>query len=514
MTALVVFIVLAMVAALVSERVPRISSAAGDLRLHRVADDVWLYRGYFSNSAVFVLGDGVLVVDTQVSPRAARRLRREIEKVTTKPIRWIVNTHYHGDHTGGNAVFPEAEIVATTLTARYVVERDPERVEYAHTFGLEFQEVHPTIGPTRTFDERLVLELGGEVIEILQIGRCETPDACVVRWPRRGVVASGDGVATVDYPYNGVPFLDEGLRPDGEWVRFLETIRSWRPYALLPGHGPALVGEDAIDARLSLLSSLFADLMRTTAEELSRGGTTAEIVARVDARLRRYGEHPELRQYTVSQRFAIYRCINNLSPDREGKGWWHDLRPSVIVRACDDEVASELAGSSGSSVRERAAAIAASDRPRAIALLEGWLRAHDHDAAAWALLADVFFDGARGVRPTVDATEYFVASTKAAKRALAIDPDAQLALLNLGCAEVFGGMVLAQDMASGMDKIERALAKGGLTGLQRAKGEFFLGKAHQMELRDRQSDVHFKRALPPTLRPLYPLLRGAIRAFP
>jgi len=488
---------IALVLVLLGERMPRVRSQAGDLKLRKIADDIYLYRGFFSNSVVFVLGDGVLVVDTQVAPLAARRLRTEIEKITNKPVRWVVNTHYHGDHTGGNALFPEAEIIATSQTARYVVERDGERVEYAETFGLAFQEVHPTIGPTRTFDGSLILELGGERIEILQIGRCETPDACVVHWPRRGAVACGDGVATDEYPFNGVPFMDEGLRDDGEWVRFLQTIKSWNAHYLLPGHGEPLIGVDAINARMDLLSSLFEDVLRATREELGRGTPFAELVERVDDKLARYREHPGLHEGTVSQRFLIYRAFNNLSPERKGKGWWHDLRPSVIERApCDEKYSRGM------------------DRPRAITALEAHLAANPDDAASWAELSDVFLDGAQRVRPKVDATEYFVASTRAARKALAIDPDAQLALLNLGCAEVFGGMVLAQSMAPAIDKLERALGKGGLTAKQRLKARFFLGKAHQMELRDRESDKHLRLLLPLPLRPLYPLIRSTLRSMP
>jgi cyclase len=492
---------IAVVMVLVVERLPRARSQAGDLKLRKVADEIYLYRGFFSNSVVFVLGDGVLIVDTQVAPLAARRLRTDIEKITSKPIRWVVNTHYHGDHTGGNALFPEADIIATSQTARFVVERDRERVEYAETFGLAFQEVHPTIGPTRTFDGSLILELGGERIELHQIGRCETPDACVVYWPRRGAVACGDGVATDEYPFNGVPFMDEGLRDDGEWVRFLQTIKSWNAHYLLPGHGEPLVGSDAINARMELLSSLFEDVLRATRVEMARGTPFAELVERVDTKLSRYREHPGLHEGTVSQRFLIYRAFNNLSPDRKGKGWWHDLRPSVIVReACTEPFSLDRARSL--------------DRPRAITMLETHLQKNETDAAAWALLSDVFLDGAQKVRPKVDATEYFVASTKAAKRALAIDPDAQLALLNLGCAEVFGGMVLAQSMQPAIEKLERALAKGGLTAKQALKARFFLGKAHQMELRDRESDKHLRQLLPLPLRPLYPLVRSTLRSMP
>ena len=97
---------------------------SGDLRLHPIAPDVWIYRGYFSNSAVLQLPGGVVVVDTQITPRTGERLRREIARVTDAPIRYVVNTHYHGDHVGGNAAFADAEIVATEDTARFVRERD------------------------------------------------------------------------------------------------------------------------------------------------------------------------------------------------------------------------------------------------------------------------------------------------------------------------------------------------------------------------------------------------------
>jgi len=398
------------------------------------------------------------------------------------------------------------------LCAKYVVERDDERTDYARTFGLEFREIHPTIGPTKTFTGALVLDLDGERIEVLQIGRCETPDACVVHWPARRVVAAGDGVPTVDYPYNGVPLLDEGLRDDGEWIGFLRTIRKWRPEILLAGHGPALLGENEIAQRLDLLADLFADVMAVTKEERARGGSLYEMVDRIDARLDRYNQKPELRQHTVSQRFLIYRCLNNTDPSRKGKGWWHDLRPSVIERAPIEAAQKELA--TVGRPHARAAALAARNRPLAITMLETWLAEHPDDAAAWGLLSDVFLDGSSGVKPTVDATEFFVAATRAAKRAVALDANEPLALLNLGSSEIFGGMVLAQDMSGGIDKLERAIRSGALNKKQLGKAEFFLGKGHQHELRWRQSDHHFKRALPLALRPLFPLLRDAMRALP
>ena len=87
-------------------------------------------------------------------------------------------------------------------------------------------------------------------------------------------------------------------------------------------------------------------------------------------------------------------------------------------------------------------------------------------------------------------------------------------LLNLGVAEVFGGMVLAQRMDVGIGRIERALASSRLTSTQRRKGAFFLAKAHQVELRDAEADRWFRAVLPAPLRPFFPLVRARMRAYP
>src|SRR5262249_24059299 len=154
-----------------------------------------------------------------------------------------------------------------------------------------------------------------------------------------------------------------------------------------------------------------------------------EIVERVDRKLAHYRERPDLAEHTVSQRFAIYRCINNLIPERKGRGWWSDLRPSVIRRAPPENAARELdALTSGHGALQerarsplvcgRAAQLAREGDPAlAIALLEAHLEKLPGDAHALALLADTFFECARGVNPKVDATEYIGASIRAAERA-------------------------------------------------------------------------------------------------
>ena len=247
----------------------------GDLRLRPVARDVFVYRGYFSNSAVLLLPRSVLVVDTQVTPRAAQPLLAQLRALTDRPVRFVFNTHHHGDHVGGNAAFAGAQIISSADTARFVVERADERLHYARTFGLEIDDVPPPHPAGRTFDQRLELTIDGEHLELFRCGQVETPDAAVLWWPARRVLAAGDGVATAGYPYLGVPFLDEGLKDDGQWIGYLARLRALAPRGAAARARPGPGGRAPIAARLDLLAALMRDLFVATRAELASPAAAA-----------------------------------------------------------------------------------------------------------------------------------------------------------------------------------------------------------------------------------------------
>jgi glyoxylase-like metal-dependent hydrolase (beta-lactamase superfamily II) len=510
----------------------------GDLRLHAVARDVFLYRGYFSNSAVLLLPRSVLVVDTQVTPRAAQPLLAQLRALTDRPVRMVFNTHHHGDHVGGNAAFAGAEIIASGHTARFMVERADERLEYARTFGLEVEDVPPPVPPARTFDERLDLVVDGERLQLFRAGPVETPDAAVLWWPARRVLATGDAVATAGYPYLGVPFLDEGLRDDGGWVGHLARLRALAPRVVLPGHGPALVGRRRIGERLDLLSALMRDLLAATRAELAltAGGVVElaarierrlpsaardleDLVARIDRRLARYARRRDLEQSVATQRFAIYRALNSCLPGRQGRGWWHDLRPSALAVASTAEAEVELAGWSAPDAVPDTRLKELADlgrRDLAIAAMALWLERHPTagSAAAYGLLSELYFDGAAELPSKIDASEYIRGAARAAKTALALDPEAPLALLNLGTIEILSALIAGQDPARGAARIETALASSALDRRQRRRGRFALAKAHQAAFRPAEADRQLRKLLPVWARPFFPLLRTRLRSLP
>jgi cyclase len=491
-----------------------LSGISADMRLHRLAPDVYVYRGFFSNSAVLVLPRSVVVIDTQTNPRVAERLKRQIALVTDRPIKHVINTHYHGDHVGGNQAFPEAIVIAPEDTARFVHERDQERVEYCHTFGLHLQEVPVVRPPDRTFRDHTTLEIDGETLELAQLGRNETPDACVVFWPARKVAVVGDGVATDQYPWLGVPFLDEGLQDDGQWLGYLAAIGERRPEVLIPGHGAPLVGGPVIQARLTLLRALLTDLLEAVRVEIRAGTPFREGVERVDAKLAHYRRRTDLAERVVSQRFAIYRAWNSVDPSRRGQGWWADLRPKVLRDVPEAELDGLRSGLDSVAIRRKATTLAGSDRPLAVALLRRHLAENGDDTAAWVTLSSLALGGAVRTRPIVDATEYVNAAGPAAARALALEPSNPIAALNQGIVEVWGALVTGQPMDAPVTRLQAAVTGRGLSFAQRMLGRFFLAKAHQAEGRDAEADRWFSALLPGPLAWFAPVLVPRLRTYP
>lgn len=491
-----------------------VGGTTGDLRLHRLGPDVWIYRGFFSNSAALILPDGAVVVDTQTTPAVGARLRAQVARVCDRPVRWVINTHYHGDHVGGNSAFPEAEILAPASTATFVRERDRERVEYCETFGLLLQDVPAVRPPDRTFEGRTTLESGGETLEILQLGRCETPDAAVVWWPSRRALVAGDGVATDQYPWLGVPFLDEGLQDDGEWQRYLRGIAALKPRILIPGHGVPLVGERRIQERLALLERLIGDLLESVREGLRRGLGADEIQAEAGAKLAPYARRPDLVQRVVSQRFAIFKAINSLSPERRGRGWWQDLRPSAIRRASPERLARALEALPGDPPAQARALLEVGELDLALPLLERHLEGRPEDGDAWALLAETQVRAAFSTKPIVDGMEYARHASLSASRALALAPTHPLALLNRGILESWSALVTGQAVDEPVARLKAALDSGTLDTDQRRRACFFIARALDAAGREAEAAPWFTRLLPLPLRWLGPTLLPQLRTLP
>jgi len=276
----------------------------------QVADGVYVIRhpdapdAFPQSNTTVVIGEReVLVVDACYLPSSAREDIAQIREWTDKPVRYLVNTHWHVDHTMGNGVywdaFPGLAIVAHAQTAQQSAGYNPgffaryptrgERIRALLEAGTdqdgnpftdaEKQELQAAIdgvapvqaeyaqlvdrAPNLTFEEALTLDLGGRVVQIRYLGRGNTAGDAVVYLPQERIVVAGDLIV------HPVPYLGSGYPFD--MVETLQKI-AWMDVAtIVPGHGSVLEGDYA-DAYLNQLIAFLQEITTEVSRQVHRIG--------------------------------------------------------------------------------------------------------------------------------------------------------------------------------------------------------------------------------------------------
>ncbi|MEW6428565.1 MAG: MBL fold metallo-hydrolase, partial [Thermodesulfobacteriota bacterium] len=230
----------------------------------------------FGANAGIIVGDrGIIVVDTLVSAREARRFIEDVRKISDKPIRYIINTHYHLDHSFGNAEFAGlgATIVAHVNCADEMRHKAAAALAGAADFGLTPEDMGGTriAYPEITFTDKLRLDLGGVEAELIFIAPAHSKGSIVVSVPREKVVFAGDILFTEYHPYMGEGDI-EG------WQRNLDFLATLGSERIIPGHGPLSGNEDLADMKAYL--TLFDNKAR---ELTAAPGKLEEMTAQMKA---------------------------------------------------------------------------------------------------------------------------------------------------------------------------------------------------------------------------------------
>src|SRR5713226_8018989 len=210
----------------------------------------------------FVVGEhGVLVIDAHINGAMAGLIQTAVRQVTNKPILYVVNTNYHGDHTFGNSAFPqETLIVAQHKTAEIMRDFEREKqflLPYVDNDRTVFGDVRLRL-PDLVLDECLELDLGGRVVELYHFGHGNTPGDTVVYVPEARVAWTGNLVVGE----GSIPFLIEGgaqayLGTIAQFAQALEVE------TLVPGHGTMTSGR-IFDRYLGYLSNLIRSVREAT----------------------------------------------------------------------------------------------------------------------------------------------------------------------------------------------------------------------------------------------------------
>ncbi len=207
-------------------------------RVEEVADNVFAYvqpdGTWWINNAGFVVGDeGVVAIDTCATEQRTRRFLEHVGRVTAEPLRVVVNTHHHGDHTHGNYLTHPAAIVGHELCREELLGTGIQLYE-----GVFGDPSPPDWGdlrlapPMLTFADRMQLHTGTMAIELHYIGGPAHTTNDVVAWlPEQRTLFSGDLVFN-----GGTPFVLMGSVSGA--LKAVERLRSFDAEAIVPGHGP------------------------------------------------------------------------------------------------------------------------------------------------------------------------------------------------------------------------------------------------------------------------------------
>jgi cyclase len=259
------------------------------------------------NHPIIVGDHDVILVDDGTTPAAARALLEDLKKVTDKPVRWVINTHFHYDHTDGNSIFgPEVQIIGHEYVRHAIADldvlhREPFKTSFGNTAKQaqalkqqivdekimerraalmkqmaaiesdlkEFRTLKPT-PPNMTYTSQMTLRQGDREVQLLFLGRGHTQGDTVVFLPKERIVCTGDLMES-RLAYMGDAMFDE-------WITTLDALKKLDFDTVLPGHGVPFRGKSLITAFQSYLS----DFMIKVAALRKQGLSAEEAAQKVD----------------------------------------------------------------------------------------------------------------------------------------------------------------------------------------------------------------------------------------
>ena len=457
--------------------------------LLKVTERVYIFRNITNSS--FVIGDrSVAVIDTQVNFPTAERLLALVRSVTAKPIEYVINTHYHWDHTNGNQLFKEtgAAIISSELTKEFMVDRAPRQKEFLSGRGFELGD-DPRL-PEITFKGEYKIDLGNMPLELFFAGSAETEDATAVHVPGEKVVMSGDTVMTGSFPIFGQPVWDEGLEGNEQWINTIKKLVSLNPKHIVPGHGPL-----AYEAEIDLLIKIQRYFIEEVKLLVKKGYSIDQVLKDLEPRLP--GWITKLPLVWGTPRYAILRVFRGLtkkSTDKESG--WQQYKPSVVPKTDEKLVCQKINGKEPSEEYLKIAHEAGEggDLALKISVLKKAVEKFSDSPDALAAYSEALIEASRSEASVLEKGDFFQIARQSWDKALKINPAHTGSLLGKGRYMTMMAYRGGDDPKSGMNLLRKVIDQNA-TGRTRAEAEFYLGIGYRRLGNEPFALTQFKKAI-------------------
>lgn len=319
-------------------RLLKARTAEFDREVIHVTDGVYTAVGYSVQPVSMIVGnDGLIIVDTGMDTTSARQILADFRKITNKPVKAIILTHSHGDHTGGVPVFTGQDAPPIWARSNFGSESDPlnaagltfTTVRGARQGGFKLppekrinngvaQAYWPKRGgavfqsgkkiePTHTFSEpRKTLEIAGVKLELVAVN-AETADALYVWLPEKRVLFAGDNFYKSWpnlYAIRGTMYRDVRA-----WANAVDMMLQEGPDYLVPGHTRPVIGKVKIAEMLTNYRDAIRFVFDKTIEGMNKGLTPDELVGYVKLP-ERFAEKDYLREYYGNVEWAVRQIFN------------------------------------------------------------------------------------------------------------------------------------------------------------------------------------------------------------